>query len=123
MIDRRQFIAMLSTMSGRLMRPFRASPGLAASISATAAFGANSVSDHILRSQSLEVDLLTTGAIARITNQVARETYTFSQDNFVITTSRGVFSNRDLAPEAVENADGILSCRFRNKDEYLVSLR
>jgi hypothetical protein len=75
-----------------------------------------------VRSQSLEVELLATGAIARITNHAAGETYALSQDGFVITTSRGVFSSRGVAPEAVDDADGKRSYRFRNNDEYTVAL-
>jgi hypothetical protein len=76
-----------------------------------------------LRSQSLEIELLATGAIERITNHAAGETYAFSQDGFAITTSRGVFASCGLVPEVVEGADGLLTYRFRNQDQYVVSLR
>jgi hypothetical protein len=119
MIDRRRFIATLAAMSARVKRPFSASL-----LAATACEAARASGRRTLRSRSLEVELLATGAIARITNRGARETYSLSQDTFVITTSSGVFSSRGLASEAVEEGtDGILSYRFRNQGEYVVLLR
>lgn len=108
---------MLSALSARLKHPFRAS------ISAAAAIGAAPAASRTLRSPSLEIELLPNGAISRINNHVARETYALAQDSFIITTSRGVFTNRGLTPEAVESREGILSYRFRNRHEYAVSLR
>lgn len=122
MIDRRQFVAMLTAIGALLKRPFGASTLVAAAIPA-AASAAPSTSDRALRSQSLEVELLASGSIARITNHVARETYPLSNDGFTITTSRGVFTSQGLAPEAVESEGGILSYRFRNRNDYVVVLR
>lgn len=123
MIDRREFIALLSAIATRLKRPFGASLGVVTSVSAAAASEVASAPARALRSRALEIEFLANGTIARIINHVAGETYVLSHDNFAITTSRGVFTNRGLAPEAVETADGILSYRFRNPEEYVVSLR
>lgn len=75
-----------------------------------------------LRNAALNVGLTERGALVRIENALADESYQIESDWFTVVTDRGSFSNRDVAPTKTEQAGDYVRFIFSNPGQYEVAL-
>jgi hypothetical protein len=125
MIDRREFIAMLTAAATELRQQVRtplSGEGKATSSGGRSNAARTSAERCDLESRSLRVCLSAAGGLERIENLESEETYVFSGDRFSITTNKGTFSNQGLKADNRKEENGVISYLFVNRGLYTVSL-